>query len=413
MKHIKNIAVALGIAFVFVVITYVVMNEHVPLTSEKTKLKLFEFSKEALFPSAPSNITDSVIMIDTYYDQQFVMEYETGPYRLPKGLVPVADRGKLKRCLEYLKNQGDYKYIILDIFFDKEVCMESDSALYQLIASMPNLILAKPQEHELADKCLETKAWNAQYSQAYWEGDFVKYPFLIDNNKSLPLRMYEEMTGRTIQKKGIAYFDKGLSRNSIILTYENIDLDKRVYLGGMVDYPIEEVLDDYDVTDKYIIIGNYEDDLHTTYYGDIPGALINFYAYLALLHGHHRITISIFLFLLFVFALPIYLKLTRYESIKSVYSKVVMNIFKYPILKRVGYFSFIGTFIRNILSYLISPLLGYPLYLTFICWFTYIAFGEAYDILITTTLFYLMDIIIRCYQESRIKKEEYERKTNI
>lgn len=403
MKQLKAVLISVGLSFVFVFITYFVMNEHVPLTSEKAKLQLFEMSKQLLFPSSESHMTDSVILIDTHYDQQFVMERESEPPHLPIGMIPVADRNKLLRCLNYLKERGGYKYILMDIFLDKDVRMESDTTLYQQIATMPNLILAKPLGHQLADKCLEQKAAPVQYSQAIWEGDFVKFPYLQEGETTLPLKMYNAITQRNISQWGPLYFDKGLVRNCVILTYENLDLNKRLYLGGMKDYPIEEMLEDYDITNKYILIGDFEDDMHKTFYGDIPGTMINFYAYLALLHGHHRITIGIFLFLLFVFALPIYLKITRYESIKKVYEKVVKKIFRHKFFRKVGFYSFWGTFVRNILSYIISPWLGYPLYLTIVCWFTYVVFGEAYDILITTTLFYIMNLISICYQESKTK----------
>ena len=420
-KSLFEILVSLLIALVFFVITYWAMNSHIPISAEKVKLQLFEKFRQAYWPKAESTMTDSVIMIDTHYDQQFVMEHDVNNSNLPIGLVPVTDRQKLLKCLACLKEKSDYKYILLDIFLDKAVGQESDSLLHRTIASMKNIVIAKPQTLPLADTCLKTKVGTVQYSLALWENDFVKFPFFYEGERSLPLIMYENVTGNTISKEGWFYFDQGLARNSVILTYDNVDIDERAYLGGVEDYTIEDAL--RDTRGKYVLIGDFVDDMHNTFLGEVPGTLINYYAYLALLNGHHKLSVWVILFFIVVFAIPIYLKITDYRFPKWLIeqirvSTIVCRLESFSVrlssliiiaLKKALHnhaFTIISRLyklILKLLSKLFSSWVGYPLYLTVVCFYTYLVFNEAYDILVTTALYYVLNVICDSYNEKKSK----------
>ena len=425
-QHIIEIGLSAGIAVIFLVITYYVMNLRIPITSEKAKIQLFEVIKQSLFPQDQSTMTDSIIMIDTHYDQQFVMEHVPDSTQTPKGIVSVTDRTKLLRCLNYLKKHNDYRYILMDIILDKAVSQKSDSTLYRTISSMKRICIAKPHDCPLADSCLNEKAGVVQYKLAIWENDFVKYPYYTDYEKSLPLKMYEELTGNSINRHWFFYTDNALARNTVILTFNNVDIRERTYLGGMNNYSIEEILEDMDTKGKYILIGDFEDDLHNTFLGEIPGTMINYNAFLSLLSGHHRITFGTILFLVFVFALPIYFKITRYRHVKRLWVKFYSKFKKIRIWllsflkKRVPYtiMSWIGKiyhliaisvlwrFLGKLASSIFSSWVGYPLYLIIVCWIYYVCFNEVYDMLITTLLFYLLDLFMDSYFEKQKAKQK-------
>lgn len=415
-KFVTEICISVLIAVFFLFITYWAMNYQIPISAEKAKLQFFEAYRQSHWPLESSCLSDSVIMIDTHYDQQFVMEKDVYSSQ-EKGVVPVADREKILKCLEYLKQRNEYKYILLDIFLDKAVRQDMDSTLYKTIASMPRLVLAKPQSIPIADSCMAPKTGCVQYKIALWENDFVKFPYSYKGEKSLPLTMYEDLTGRTIKKIGPFYWDNGLARNSVILTYPDVDLNERSYLGGTDDYTIEDDLEN--AKGKYILIGDFVDDLHNTFLGEIPGTLINFYAFLALIHGHHKIGTGLLFFLLLVYAIPIYLKITNYEIPKCVFFYIrkirfvdwIVSRFKdilykpkknksYELVRKIMFITF------TVLSKLFNSWIGYPLYLTIVCLYTYIIFNEAYDIFITTILFYLLNLIWDSYQKSKTKTKQ-------
>lgn len=399
-KQIKVVCCSIGIAIMFMFITYLTMNCRVSLTSEAAKLQLFEKLKKVLITTEEQSECDSVLLINTYYDQALVMKnIVKNEVSLPEGQIPVVDRRKLFHCLNLLKERNDYKYIILDVFLGKNVAQTEDSSLYRLIAEMPRTIIAQPPYNEpLATPYLEKKSGSVQYSLAFWNSGFVKYPYFTENKKSVPLRMYEDMTGRTITKKGFFYWDEGLARSSVILTYYP-GFDAWTKLGGFSDYTIDDAFEKKGTAGKYILIGDFVEDLHSTFQGEQPGTLINFYAYLTLLHGHHRITWGVLLLMLLFFSLPIYFKLTDYQSIRRLTHITRKEDFQKPQKYSTTKSNSVLRFVKEFVLYFVNKWVGYPLYLTLICLFMYLFFNEAYDIFITTLLYYIMEVVIICYQK--------------
>ena len=350
----KKIGVAAAIALAFLLITLLSSDISIPLSSEKMLFKKLEFLKQSFSQddSDQCSILDSVLLIDTHYAQTLVTEHE-GMDTL--GYVPVTDRRLLLRLLQHLSKDTTYRYILLDISLDKVVRQEEDTTLYRLIASMPRIGIAMPPggKAALADSCLISKAGEVGYYVTQWENDFVKFPYLLNGKKSLPLKMYEDLTGRTINRYGVFYTDKTLVRSSVFLTYDFVDCDYRHNLNE----------EDLDAENKYVLIGDFEEDVHSTYVGELPGVIINFDAYLALIKGHHKIKGGMVVILFVAFFLLAYQTLTQ-----SKFTWLFMWI-------------------------------GYPVFLTILCFVVYCLYNEVYDILITTSLFYLMKTIVECVRE--------------
>ena len=314
-RHLLSVIVAALIAGLFMIILYQVTNYRIPVTDEKGKLQFFEKIRAICFGMPQTETADSVIMIDVHYDKQMVVERDEG---MPNGMVPVTNRNKLLQLLTFLNERQDYRYIMMDVFLGKGVRQESDTALYHLIGKMPRIVIAKPMHVEIADSCLLAKAGTAQYGTAIWENDFVKFQYQTDSTKSMPLMMYEELTGRTIGKLwGKWYTDRGLARNSVILTYEFCDEDMSWDLGtGLLGDTIDNrpntpELENLDTKGKYILIGDFEDDRHQTFLHDMSGTSILFNAYLTLLHQHHLISLGLIVLILVVFWLLAWLTITQ------------------------------------------------------------------------------------------------------
>ena len=355
----------------------------ISIGEEKTKLQWFEIVRQWVTGKGYNNImTDSVLIVDTHYDKQLVMEHSEDDQQVPKGIVPVTDREKLFRLLRYLKNTNNYRYILMDIFLDKAVIQPADSSLYQLIASMPRIGISSPPEHPLAENKLDSKAGRVQYGTTIWENDFVKYSFIVNDEKSLPLKMYEELSGHTLRKTGPLYWDGWhLVRSNAILTYSFIEdddvRDNRMYLGlslvgdsvNSAEY-ISLLSDSEFAKDKYVLIGDFEDDVHNTFIGEMSGTAINFNAFLSLLAGCHHISLFTLFFIFVLFWALVYLTLSDFK-----FARMFMWI-------------------------------GYPAYLLIACFFIYIAFHDAYDVLAASFLFYALQNTVEIIQNKKavIKK---------
>lgn len=357
-KHIyKHWGWSVLISAIFLIIVLISSNVSIPISTEKMLLKWFEELKPQLLTSQQDHLIDSVVLVDTHYSQQLVTErdYRTDndgrEIAFDVGSVPVTNRIKLYNLLTQLKSKNDYKYIILDVSLDKAVSQPQDTSLYHLIASMPRLFLAMPTNNALACDELLPKSGQVLYYTALWETDFIKFPIYPNGEKSLPLKLYEDSTHRTIRAIGPFIFDKGIVRNSIFLTYNFVNYDFRYHLERIDAFNIN-------TSKKYVIIGDFEDDVHNTYIGDLPGAVIIFNACLTILNGHHHISFWLILIMLVFFTV-----LTHQTLIESRFTWIFMWI-------------------------------GYPIYLSILCYIIYLLFNEVYDVLIASALFYTLKTVI-------------------
>lgn len=363
--HIKYWGLSILISAIFLVIVLISSSVPIPFTTEKLLLRWFEVLKPQFVQTHQDNLTDSVILVDTHYTQELVMEriYTKGNdgknIALDVGNVPITSREKLNDLLSKLNKKRDYKYIILDVSLDKAVAQPEDSSLYNLIASMPRLFIAMPKDNALASDTLYSKAGQVLYHSTLWENDFIKFPICPNGEKSLPLKLYEDSTHQTVISFGPFYFDKGLIRNSIFITYDFIDYDFKYSLDNIDISNVE-------TSNKYILIGDYVDDVHNTYKGNLPGTIINFNAFLTILNGHHRISLWLVLIMLAFFTY-----LSHQTIVESRFTWLFMWI-------------------------------GYPIYLSILCFIIYFLFNEIYDVLIATSLFYSLKTIIGYWKYRKI-----------
>ena len=356
---------SVAISMIFLIITLIVSDIVVPtpFSSEKMMFKVYEHLKTRLADDKwDKSMTDSVVLIDTHYAKTLVMEDSIGK-------VPVSDRKTINNLLCLLKERNDYRYIILDISLDKAVSQIEDTALHKTIITMPRIIIANPKEggKKLADTVLYSKAGRVWYYTSEWETDFVKYPYIKDKEYSLPMKMYEELNEcvkphNILNRDSVYYTDDGtIIRNSVFLTFSYNDI---TFLHDIED-AIETIKSNNGIKTKgkYILIGDYKNDQHHTYIGEMPGTLIHFNAYLALTKGEHKIKFGMVAILFLVLFTLTYLTLTQ-----SKFTWIFMWI-------------------------------GYPVFLALTCFIIYYLYNQVYDILITSTLFYCLKTSVECYRE--------------
>ncbi len=355
------------IALLFLLITLWASNLHFPVSSEKTLLQWFN----VLCPQPKSNYIDSVLIIDTHYDKQLLMEYDVYKdahnkiHRDSIGYVAATDRQDLINLLEFFSTHVNlYRYIVLDVSFDESLKQpnSNDTILYNLIKSMKRISFAKDSS-PLADNSLCQKAGDVRYYVTAMESDFVKFSYILDGDTCLPLKMYKELTDRDFYNVGPLYLDQGLARGSAIitfdLTYDDIIAKYPRYdLHHLVKNGFSEIMQDSIA--KYVLIGDFEEDRHVTYKNltGEPGPIINFNAYLSLLNGHHRVSLWMILLLFMTFWFLAYNTIHQSE-----HTWFIMWV-------------------------------GYPAYMIFFSFIVYLLFNEVYDVLISTTLFYFLKTII-------------------
>ena len=212
----RNILFAFLFALLAMIISYVSTNLSVVISGERDVLKYWSIVDKIFSRKPEKNLPDDVVFINVSYDKQIVDRTDKwGDYL---GNAAITDRKKLADLLGYIHSVGDYEYVLLDVFFEKGFVTEYDSLLFNRIASMDRIVIPRHVDGILASDLLEGKAAYADFKTTLREDNFTKYPLLTPktHDESFPLKMYSEMTGRTVKKLGPVYTDNGaLSRRVI------------------------------------------------------------------------------------------------------------------------------------------------------------------------------------------------------
>ena len=272
---------------------------------------------------------------------------------------------------------------------------------------MRDIVIPRHVNMKLAHPDLLPKSGMADYSTIYIESDFIRFPFLFDGEKSIPLVMYEELGKNNVKNYRLFSLDNGkLARKSIPLPLELrmkqkrsgdgesefIEEDLNVYFLGkdILGYPTDSeegysVLEDEPdlFRDKIVVVGSlYGDDNHSTYAGDMPGSLILYNAYLSLIKGRHLLSIPLLILLFVIFFLISYSILIKEElclrlDVKIKDSKKKSGKKLYKVIKRI------------VDSFAIEASLSV------ICVVIYLISGEIFDIIITGFYFILVSRCVK------------------
>ena len=307
--------VALGNAIVLTLLTYWLNNQPLFTGEDLEKHTWIAWIKEKLGVADHSLLND-VIFVNIGYDKQLVVAKDSAGMEV--GNIDITDRSKLLQFFQMLSSTSTYKYIFLDIRFEKRYKVPGiDDKLFALIRTMKNIVVANHSDIEIADSSLLPQTALGDFKSTIFNTSFIRYKYSYEGKPTMPLYAYRELTHKDINGHVLFYTCDGeLCYNSLFLkfpvtTFDEFDEngDKQYYNLG-VDLLESSSKEDIAtlVKDKYIVIGDMIEDVHDTYSGKMPGSVITYYAFQALMHGEHIVScILLFSFALLYFIISIFL----------------------------------------------------------------------------------------------------------
>jgi hypothetical protein len=367
------------------------VNQHMVLGDERILFQVTAGIKKIILGIENKPDPKDYIFINNSYDNMLIERLDEEGF--PMGNQPITDRRKLAMFFDRLNKRPDnYKYIVCDVFFKDS--SQYDSVFISKISRTKNIII--PYHINDSGKAdlpfLNINHGLADYRSVQYV--FMKYALTSnDTMKSLPLKMYEDITGKKFINKGILSFVDGKpSFNTIVIDfklryYELLDRNaERMYnivnLGELLR--MNDSVFYKAVNNKIILIGDYyEKDIHQTLFGKMSGTLILLNVYFTLLNGENLISIGLFLILFLGF----FLISTELFSDKSLGERKL--IAKYTQKK-------FGKFILKYLSYV--------LYLTILSILTYLIFNIHLNILIIAIYLKSVDSLLKYFKERKNKK---------
>ena len=373
-KTLRTAGLAATLACIALIVSYLVTNLDISVTGEKAILKYWCAFTDWLTSGREKSQTDDVIFINVSYDKQLIAVSDE--FGIPIGNAAITDRHKLMDLLEIIKTSQNYRYLLLDIFFEEGYHTDTDSSLFSLIDGMERIVLPRHVDGNVMMGVPDRKLAYADYHISINEDDFTKYRLFWKTGPSVPLRMYTDITGRTVKRTGLWYSDKGSLSRRVVFPKMHIRIEspyrndgQKAYMNlgsDILDYKEEENWQDF-FSNKFIVVGSFiGDDIHTTYAGDLPGSLINYNVFLSLLKGQHKIPLGLILVYFIIFFTMAFMLINGNEGITQPWAWIWAKLF-----------------------------VLYSTILTFVCIFVFMIWGQGHDIFITSSLFSIVDVINR------------------
>lgn len=297
-------------SLLIVVLSYLWSNKPLPFFD---RLDGYYLTQRLILDDFDKDDVESVFF-STEVDKELVSYFDD---KIKVGNIAISSRKQILRLLQMADSCGNYKYIFVDILFDD---IQGDSAteaeLFSLISKMDRICVVKRLDDQrnpipLRDSRLEKKsAYNEYYLNNMWS-DFRHYPFFIKNEKSVPLRMYEETDSVRMKKLlgGLLYIQGsnicfGCPIIRLSSSMEKSKFKKPYLLGFSLDNEFSDLEDlRSEIRNKVVWIGDFQNDVHNTYVGTVSGTALAYSAYLTLHQNRHIIRWwQVFLeFLLYMF----------------------------------------------------------------------------------------------------------------
>ena len=278
-----------------------------------------------------------------------------------------------------------YKYIFLDIRFEKGIETKIDSALFAQIAKMRDISYSIHSDLENNDKAISSKAAINDYYTTITSTNFTRYQFVQNKQQSVPLRIFtsvDTIHNKSIEQWGPFFYSDGkLCQNSPFMRipedfwvgHEENGHQNYFDLGPLLltTYDIEDW--EIEMRDKIVIVGNFVDDLHDTYAGLQPGSYLVYLAYKELCNGKQFVSWSFICVMLMTY--------------------ILISFF---ILNRKTIWEFIPFFrnLKNKFVVLVMNLLGFSTVLSILTIIFYIFFNTTYNIFFPSLVFSLVSLYI-------------------
>lgn len=307
LRRLDTIGYSILSALFIFLLSYFIDSTPYPIGSEVNAEQWME-RMGRLLKLRQDNVPDSVCLINVTYDKT-LLDYDgrlyadTDSLLHPAGQIAVTDRSKLLRFLTIADSLKSYRYILLDVRFSDDIVTDSvTKKLFDLMRGMDRLVFAMHEDSEVAEEAPIEKGAYGDYHTTFLVTDVVKYPVFKHGRPSIPAKMYEDLAdGRFTTWGWFTFFNGRLCRRAIcpslpvrlnswaipsettgwpILQYHN--LGENILLQENCEENIARLIDD-----QIVVIGDFIDDVHDTYIGPQPGAIVNLNSYIALCRGDH------------------------------------------------------------------------------------------------------------------------------
>lgn len=331
-------------AIVLLVLTAFWLNTNYSYGDERLLVQWSSILKRVILNIDEDPPKEDFLFINLAYEKALI------PTEDGLGREVITDRAKLAQFFAILrKHQNGVKFTVCDVFLKGE--SENDSLFASNIKDIKNVVFPNHHTEDGTPDQLSVEVPQAIADYKMASGGFLKFKLFQDEELStIPVYMYEKINGKKIADTGRLYREgEHLSFNSVIIDYQirsHEVFEQNEYpvvnLSELLLLPEEVIVGDF-LKNRIVLMGDFQNDVHSTILGSMPGTLILLNAYLTLAKGYHLISWTWLSFILTGYLIFSRLMLFPAEPKHQLQSSKWLG----PLLGSITYLS-----ILSILSYL-------------------------------------------------------------
>lgn len=311
-KILLRIGACLAHAVFMILLCWGWMGVNYTLELEEIQIKASTLIEQALFEKR-KNFAEEFVFIDISGNKS-LLDREDG-----SGSDIITDRNKLNTFFKQINrvSKGCYKYIICDVLFDRSSI--DDKQLEETLYNTPKLIIPASETDEGIQlpvfKSIQSGIASYPNSFGYASSEsIIKYTLLEKQGRSIALAVHENLVGKKCDcLLGLLFLNNKTSFNCIFPNYRiqsshliNDSGRSRIiplnYISNLLAKS-ETFFFNNLLKDKYIVIGDFVNDTHSTTLGPMSGPVILSNIYLSVREGDNLIKISWLLYVMVGFGL--------------------------------------------------------------------------------------------------------------
>jgi hypothetical protein len=324
MKNTGLVALSFLHGIFLLMLGYIWLGMTYTFGDEAFLIKWSSLVKKEILNIDPKPSPNDVLFINTSTSKVQVFT-DADPLSMKPATELITDRIKLAGFLDQMIPFKDsIRLIVLDVLFDRP--STGDSLLqekFDLLGDKLMTVSYMPAQDAVVKPDFKIPYALATYRSA--ADMFFKYPVIYRGYKTLPTAIYEKLTGSEITRRGLFFREgKKFSLKAPITDFKvrmnDFKLEMELNKSSFAVHNLETVtalvplMDKNDIYKMYagklIMIGDFNEDIHKTSVGVLPGMLIIYNAYLTLLHGDHIMKLSWILLIIIGFTWISYRVLT-------------------------------------------------------------------------------------------------------